>query len=1037
MTTITDEYFQLTRTYKSKYGEHTIVLLQVGAFFEVYGLKQQNGTIIHSNIVEFSQICQLNISEKTITLENKPVVMAGFRDYTLEKYLQKLSDAGYTSVVYVQEKDGKNVKRVLQSVYSAGTYLSYDTDSNQQITNNIMCIWIDKYKVLRQNEKESLICGISVANIFTGKSFIFEYETRFYMNPTTFDELERCISTYSPSEIIINSTTLSLAILDTILQYIGVKNAIIHKNTSLTDPHLLTNNKTVLDSNHPSELIRCTQQTYIKHILAQFYGEESSQLCAEFYTYSIATQAFCFLLHFIQEHNPNLIRNIALPLFSNNSENLVLANHTLKQLNMIDDVSIDGKKSGKYSSVLAFLNKCCSPMGRRLFQQQLIHPTTNAEWLQKEYNMTELFLQPQYNSMIPSFRKCLGELRDIEKIGRQITIKKVYPSSIYYLYKTVEMVQQMDVCLADSSEIREYLYSLKNISTQMNIQDIAKSILNTIDHYLFIDKCRDAQSIQTFEEPIIKKGISIQLDSIISQYEENLQSFNKIREWLNSLMKSKSYSTEDETDYIKIHSTEKSGVSLQITKKRASQLKTILKSIEHPPKEFDGILTFSISDIKFSNASTSNDEIEIPCLGKLCKSMLYLKEQINIQIAKTYLSFLDMLEKSSLGDIEILASYIAKLDILQCKAYIAQTYNYNKPMIDITNKTSFVSAKGLRHVLIEQLQQNELYVSNDIELGYSNNQTGILLYGTNAVGKTSLIRALGISIIMAQAGLYVPCSHFVYKPYTAIFSRILGIDNLFKGLSTFAVEMSELRMILRNADSNSLILGDELCSGTETESALSIFMAGLMDLHAKQCSFIFATHFHEIIHFHEMQSLNRLVLKHMAVHYDRELDCLVYDRLLRDGPGNRMYGLEVCKSLYLPEDFLEKAYRIRSKYYPTARGELANSSSPYNSKKIRGLCELCKDSMGEEIHHLQPQKDADDAGFIGDIHKNHPANLMSLCEACHLKIHHNNSDNNNDANTKIPLADSNTSSEPILSTSTKKTKTIRKKTTKGYIITDA
>ena len=173
MTTITDEYFQLTRTYKSKYGEHTIVLLQVGAFFEVYGLKEQNGTIIHSNIVEFSQICQLNISEKTITLENKPVVMAGFRDYTLEKYLQKLSDGGYTSVVYVQEKDGKNVKRVLQSVYSAGTYLSYDTDSNQQITNNIMCIWIDKYKVLRQNEKESLICGISIANIFTGKSFIF------------------------------------------------------------------------------------------------------------------------------------------------------------------------------------------------------------------------------------------------------------------------------------------------------------------------------------------------------------------------------------------------------------------------------------------------------------------------------------------------------------------------------------------------------------------------------------------------------------------------------------------------------------------------------------------------------------------------------------------------------------------------------------------------------------------------------------------------------------------------------------------------
>jgi DNA mismatch repair protein MutS len=145
----------------------------------------------------------------------------------------------------------------------------------------------------------------------------------------------------------------------------------------------------------------------------------------------------------------------------------------------------------------------------------------------------------------------------------------------------------------------------------------------------------------------------------------------------------------------------------------------------------------------------------------------------------------------------------------------------------------------------------------------------------------------------------------------------------------------------------------------------------------------------------------------MAVHYDRELDCLVYDRLLRDGPGNRMYGLEVCKSLYLPEDFLEKAMEIRTKYFPETRGELANNTSPYTAKKIKGICELCKFSIGDEIHHLQPQKDADDKGFIGGVHKNHPANLMTLCEGCHQQIH------------KKPNATS------------KKTKT-----TKGYTITE-
>ena len=136
-------------------------------------------------------------------------------------------------------------------------------------------------------------------------------------------------------------------------------------------------------------------------------------------------------------------------------------------------------------------------------------------------------------------------------------------------------------------------------------------------------------------------------------------------------------------------------------------------------------------------------------------------------------------------------------------------------------------------------------------------RSGILLYGTNAVGKTSLIRALGIAVIMAQSGLFVPCSQFTFKPYNYIFTRILGNDNIFKGLSTFAVEMSELRTILKSANSNSLILGDELCSGTETTSALSIFVASLERLHTLESTFLFATHFHEVLDYEEVKNLNK------------------------------------------------------------------------------------------------------------------------------------------------------------------------------------
>ena len=264
------------------------------------------------------------------------------------------------------------------------------------------------------------------------------------------------------------------------------------------------------------------------------------------------------------------------------------------------------------------------------------------------------------------------------------------------------------------------------------------------------------------------------------------------------------------------------------------------------------------------------------------------------------------------------------------------------------------------------------------------------MYGTNAVGKTSLIRSLGIAVILAQCGMFVPCSQFVYKPYTAIFSRILGNDNLFKGLSTFAVEISELRVILKMANNSSLILGDEVCSGTETESALSIFVSALMDIHSKNSSFIFATHFHEITNYDEIKSLTNMVLYHMHVVFDKQQGCLIYDRKLKLGSGTRMYGLEVCKSLYLDNDFLQQAYEIRNKYFPNQKGELSHKKSTYNAKKIRGKCEMCKVQLSTEVHHIEHQKNADENGFIESFHKNHPANLLSLCEECHLKIHSDN-----------------------------------------------
>jgi DNA mismatch repair protein MutS len=191
---------------------------------------------------------------------------------------------------------------------------------------------------------------------------------------------------------------------------------------------------------------------------------------------------------------------------------------------------------------------------------------------------------------------------------------------------------------------------------------------------------------------------------------------------------------------------------------------------------------------------------------------------------------------------------------------------------------------------------------------------------------------------------------------------------------------------LKQANQNSLILGDELCSGTESTSALSIFTAGLESLHAIEASFIFATHFHEITRYEEIAVLDKLRMYHMAVIYNKAKKQLIYDRKLKEGPGESMYGLEVCKSLDLPYDFLERAHSLRQKYSGNT-SVLLNSSSHFNNKKLRGKCEICKKEAGVEVHHLQHQKNAVNGIIDKYFNKDHPANLINICENCHIKIH--------------------------------------------------
>jgi len=985
------EYFELTKKYQYEYGEKTILLMHVGSFFEVYGILDKKTQLINgSRINDFSQIGELNIVEKNICVGNDSVMMAGFKDNQIEKYIKKIQEAGFTAVVYVQDEATKNTTRSLLGIYSPGTYFYNDS---KNLTNSTTCIWIELIENKLYNKGKYIEVGIANIDIFTGKTNIFQFKEIYINNPSTYDELERFISIYNPSETILISNLPKESDLDNIICYAGINSTLIHKI------HINEiNNKE--DSIKMTRIKNCEKQIYQKEILSKFYKINNFDLFFQvFYENNIASQAFCFLLDFIYQHNPHLVNKISEPEFENCSTRLSLANHSLKQLNIINDGNI---KPSKFSCISQLLNECLTPMGKRKFENNILNPTCDEIYLQREYDITEYLINnnEKYNIFLKSN---LSSIKDLSKWERQIFLKKISPESIFNLYQNIQTIKKISEKINEDKIILDYLYRLE--PDILLINEFCEEISSFIEKNINLTIAKDLDQLQNFEINFINKGIDNELDGKTLCLKESELKLNSIAEYLSSLIENKEKKNGKTKDLVKIHETEKNNFSLLSTSRRCKLLidslpnETNIITLNYKNNEnnenildtkIDKKFEFKISkkQFEFEKQSSTNNTIEDEQIKNLCKNISSIKVSLKDLITNIYNKFISKFEDFQYK-LEIIILFITYIDILFTKCSLAIKYNYCKPTI-ITSEKSFVNAKKLRHCLIERFQTNELYVTNDILLG-DGITDGILLYGTNAVGKTTIIRALGIAVIMAQAGLYVPCSDFIYMPYKYIFTRIIGNDNIFKGLSTFAVEMSELRTILKLGDKNSLILGDELCSGTEIQSAISIFVSGILQLNRCKSSFIFATHLHEIVDYEEIKELSTLKLKHMSVLFDKEKDSLIYDRLLKDGPGNNMYGLEVCKSLNLPQEFIEKAYEIRAKYNSEAKSMLSLKTSSYNAKKIIGICEKCGKNMGTEVHHLQHQSDANKNGIInnetGVFHKNNLANLMTLCESCHYEEH--------------------------------------------------
>jgi DNA mismatch repair protein MutS len=648
-----------------------------------------------------------------------------------------------------------------------------------------------------------------------------------------------------------------------------------------------------------------------------------------------------YLLQFVEEHYPSMLRS-----FHRNNPwipqaRLICGNHALTQL------QITG--SNLHETVIGIFDKSISVMGKRAIRERLLSPYSIPEEIRlKLQEVSNYMTWSEENTK--QLEKQLRFMYDLPRLHRKILCGLITPQEIAGLFQTYNAMHH----IMKNITVNTLLHIPFTEEEWMNYQTMFRIHFSEEDAF-HSDNNRSAFNNDTYPE--------------IGKKEKEIQEILEKYQLLRSIFVQKGGVAEDA---VRLEERDKEPYGLKASSVTLQQLKKKLEELPEGTK---------ITELK------SGGWIDCAELQRLNTRLQRARESLS-HLVKTYLP--DACQAISDAGQTIwsqMETWISHIDCTQCIGRVSKERGFSYPCIeDIDEKGSFVEIEQVRHPLVEVSSTRISYVKHSIKLG-GESANGWLVYGMNASGKSTLMKATGICILLAQAGCFVPAKYMKLAPFQAIYTRILNQDNLFAGLSSFAVEMSELRDILRNATPYTLVLGDELCAGTESTSAQALVASGIQWLSSRSTKFIFATHLHDLPKLIDMEK-ERVEVWHLHVDYDPVTKKLVYDRSLRSGSGSTLYGLEVARAMDLPFEFIEQALMNRHRINDSTTQENARSSS-WNKEIVRKECELCKKQIQSEleVHHLQERSRATNGRLEDGTHMNEKRNLIVICQKCHDDLH--------------------------------------------------
>ena len=943
-------YIELYDAQVKQSGPQSTVFLQVGKFYEMYDNVDVRTGASRTNVQAIAEACGYPVELRPSADPTKHRIFWGFPEASLPKFERAVVNAGYTVRIVSQNKDeaGNVVSRTTDHVSSPGTLYEAEGGLATRRTEQLMLsVYIEPFESEKQRSWQ---LASSAFDVMTGKSVSTETVVNLVNGKPVLDIIQPFWTVYPPAEVAFYWCSATDPPTESAIS------AMFPGTAGQRPPIHICKLNPATEGTAATERIR-------QAFLSEIYKHNSAISLNEYLGlsfYHAARRALYHLLVFIKDHNPSYLTDLHEHTVWTPDDNVLLGNTALEQLAMTPHNS-----DRPDESLLHWLQKAVTVMGKRAVRERCMRPIADVTELEERQTRIAALRDPAESTAILSELNGMCDLAKLHhafKLGRAGTNEVVKLVQAYEkVAAALEVSKEKVYGTQDCAELKEYIHSVLSQWSAERICESRKQV-------------SDAISVGSFHP--WKRGVHPELDAMEDEWLALEKKMHALKAEYEDVLGCKK-------EAIELILREDEPFIFQLTKTRAGLL------AKHQ-KQYRGI------SVEIVNASSTHATIHTDGIRAANAAGAKLRASWKAAIAAcwatTWRTWCDATIQS--GITETLVEWIGQLDADCAFAQVANLYGYVRPTYVESSEaaTAGVELIGLRHPIIERITTTP-YIPHNLALGsFARDgaadavaECGLLLYGVNAAGKSSLGKALGLAVLMAQCGIPVPATAMNLIPYAAIFTRILGNDNLWAGMSSFVVEMTEFRSILRSAGPRTLVIGDELCAGTETASAVSIVAAGIETLVSRKCNFFFATHLHELARIPDIAANSNIASYHLSVHSDTQRGCLVYDRKLRPGCGSPMYGLEVCRGLDMDASFLAAAFKYRKTLFEDGRDPRV---SRYNAAVVVQACGVCGSKRALETHHIVPQAAADEANQIAPgKHKNTQENLVVLCSECHDAYH--------------------------------------------------